>query len=1506
MISSQRGGLGSVGTVMQYHADTMDYTFTQEGLKNELTASEWYGKGAELAGLSGAFEYDALKAALEGKVGKEQVPSGWDKAANEPKHLPGWDYTFSPGRSVSYVALVSGDDRIIAAHVVAVKTALAYAESNGVTMRAYEEDKRIQRTGDNLTVGMAHHIVNRANEPHLHTHALIMNLVHDGIDDKWRALDIQKIEQRRVTQDLDHVYQTSLARNLELLGYSVTQTPADGSKYGIEIEGVPRDLMLNFSQRRYGPDGLEANLAKKGISLEKATYWDKQIANFETRKEKALVRDDLPVMARSDYQEMWRAMSLGWGVEPTQFSLKMVELPSLRLTPAPAADIENAVLKVIDRMHDAKDDVRKLTSALLAVREGQDATRLKVVTNELQQARMELQPKSIEAIARAVRNEPGLQFATSNQVKDVVAKMSADHWLHAHGKDKFSIETPRALQQRTEMDQAADRGYLQFQSNMAMAEAIYALSMGPTRAEFHAARAAAAYEKGDRDTFLLEADRMRDSRPFISQSSLVNAIRAEVPHVTSEATVRSLVRAHAAGTLTTIEGQGLSMESHAQIKDRTELQQLAVNAALDIILERQAKNLDRVAALTEALGKAVKEERAQALLVTAGNHANKAQPAPAVAVSEEINLSPAAVKDSLKLALEGSFSSVEAIASAAHAALRDKDVSLANAVANAISEGAAEKGLAPKEVQRYLQDVLDYQAGKPAQLAGAIERKFEGRQTAAELSNELRLVSGQVAQLKNHWADLLKDEMPGASLKEIQGAIGEAVAAGKLTEYKAKDKQILTLESVGESNTRRLAEKAAYSADRALGDMMQQYDLAATARDRIIERMTKAEQDVKQFTTELANARANRDEKAINAAMGKLKEASQVLTGLSEQGFDRAVRKEVEQVVRERNAASPASTKPEGKDLADKREASLVAYAEKLTANTVNAQRTAGIPVRGQQSLSVTVNADVIEAVRNEALNSGRLHMNAGRLSVETELTTNARLEGNRNAAQEYRSAVSKEKSAEYQASRIEKQAERQTAAIQAKAERFKGMTRAQRERELYPTYSKAVRNTKLVSRAIMNPGWAAKRLAIGTVKSLAVQSLTLGDAALRASAAGVVSLASMAVRGRESVLAQAKGEQMTLGKNLAVTKLSTLGYHQTMTGEVYRMKTNLSNAVLVSGIKLLEGSQLTRTGIGQAMKNELVKGITTKRIDGLEAWSVKGIAAASRALANLGRTETAQSLKDNLSKTIHGLKGLSVEERFGKEFANGALKYREAQENFRLGLLDEKGFRQEHANFAKLVEKGVALNDKTRDQAAKVFDSKMKDIRIEREAFTVAHDLRQKNAQDKSKEATAPDLSRFDKQEKSAYSQFSRADSAYQEKAEALRSALPSADQAVDAIKLQLELKAAILEQREQQALKRLDAVPESAVKQAKERVAELKNGLEQLPKQHEQDRAIASASRISARDFRIMERDAKQEKFAAPKQEIAADKDTRDKSLKLANQNMDSAPSKSKDRSRDVGPSW
>mgnify|MGYP001795467699 CR=1 FL=1 len=148
--------------------------------------SEWHGGGAKNLGLEGVVEAQPFENVLAGDLPDGQ--SVKKETKDGPVHQPGLDLTFSAPKSLSLLALVSGDDRIREVYKESVKKTLDWAEKNLVSTRMMVDGKIQNVGGQKMIAALFEHHTSRAADPNLHIHAVIANMVLDD-DGKARALD---------------------------------------------------------------------------------------------------------------------------------------------------------------------------------------------------------------------------------------------------------------------------------------------------------------------------------------------------------------------------------------------------------------------------------------------------------------------------------------------------------------------------------------------------------------------------------------------------------------------------------------------------------------------------------------------------------------------------------------------------------------------------------------------------------------------------------------------------------------------------------------------------------------------------------------------------------------------------------------------------------------------------------------------------------------------------------------------------------------------------------------------------------------------------------------------------------------------------------------------------------------------------------------------------------------------------------------------------------------------
>ncbi|EJG2256080.1 TPA: MobF family relaxase [Vibrio parahaemolyticus] len=242
-----------------------------------LSPSTWIGSGSKTLGLAGEVDRETFKSLLEGRLPDgQQVGTFRD---GEWKHQPGTDLTFSAPKSVSILAEVAGDKRLLEAHDRAVQAVLQYVESEYIVTRNRNRTKdtvEYEKTGS-LVAATFKHTTSRALDPQLHTHCVVMNLTQRN-DGQWRST-----ENKPIFIDQKHlglVYRQSLAQEVGSLGFRLEHQGKDGTW---EIAGVSKETVRELSKRSEAiGDALEA----RGKTRETATAGEKETATLDTRDRK--------------------------------------------------------------------------------------------------------------------------------------------------------------------------------------------------------------------------------------------------------------------------------------------------------------------------------------------------------------------------------------------------------------------------------------------------------------------------------------------------------------------------------------------------------------------------------------------------------------------------------------------------------------------------------------------------------------------------------------------------------------------------------------------------------------------------------------------------------------------------------------------------------------------------------------------------------------------------------------------------------------------------------------------------------------------------------------------------------------------------------------------------------------------------------------------------------------------------------------------------------------------
>jgi len=233
----------SVSGALSYHTNLESQ---DEQLKGLDRPGEFQGQAAEWLEIHGnPADKEPFKALLEGKnpVDGSQIIQIQKHSGKE--RVPGWDFTFSPDKSVSTAWAAAPND-------IAEAIEKAQRESSQRAMQYVEANFAITRSGKGgiirenvagLIWSRHDHFLSRALDPQLHTHNFIFNagLKENG---KWGALHSRSMYQGVKQTQL--IYHAELAQRLERIGFKLEMHSGDNFR----ISGIPSAVNAANSKRR--------------------------------------------------------------------------------------------------------------------------------------------------------------------------------------------------------------------------------------------------------------------------------------------------------------------------------------------------------------------------------------------------------------------------------------------------------------------------------------------------------------------------------------------------------------------------------------------------------------------------------------------------------------------------------------------------------------------------------------------------------------------------------------------------------------------------------------------------------------------------------------------------------------------------------------------------------------------------------------------------------------------------------------------------------------------------------------------------------------------------------------------------------------------------------------------------------------------------------------------------------------------------------------------------------
>ncbi|MEZ9966986.1 conjugative transfer relaxase/helicase TraI, partial [Vibrio splendidus] len=305
--------------------------------KDQEENTFWHGKLAIEAGLAGKpVEQATLESVLSGSLAGETIKGKRDD------HKSGFDLTFSAPKTVSVLALVSGDNRLIEAHNNAVKFALTELERDVAQFTTInKEGAREFHNTDSMIFAVVRHKTSRENDPQVHSHALAANMTRDQ-EGKLRTLASSLKQKGGVINGTGEriynfqkyygiLYQSQLAKDAQALGYS-TRGVGNGQ---FEISGVPQPILDASSTRKQQID-------QRTLDLGFDSRASKDVANLDTRKRKTYQSSD-------SLNKQWQSTVKEQGYEPAELVTMAQQVKEAQNTP-PLGETQAAISRAIDHL----------------------------------------------------------------------------------------------------------------------------------------------------------------------------------------------------------------------------------------------------------------------------------------------------------------------------------------------------------------------------------------------------------------------------------------------------------------------------------------------------------------------------------------------------------------------------------------------------------------------------------------------------------------------------------------------------------------------------------------------------------------------------------------------------------------------------------------------------------------------------------------------------------------------------------------------------------------------------------------------------------------------------------------------------------------------------------------------------------------------------------------------------------------------------------------------------
>jgi conjugative relaxase-like TrwC/TraI family protein len=402
----------SVGAVMSYYTTATDYYLSSEASADQ--PAQWQGQGAQRLGLDGPVGRVEFQHLLEGKLPDGQQLGTYRNG--ELEHRPCWDLTFSAPKSVSVLALVGQDTRLLDAHDQAVRAALAHLESRVAETRIREGGVVRNEATGNLIVATLRESTSRAGDPQLHSHNVVMNATQ-SVDGQWRSLDGYQFFQAQ--REVGQFYRNELAVRAQALGYAIVP----GKEGTFELAGVPKEVLQEFSTRSAQ---VEQALADKGLTRDTASSAQKDMLTLATRASK---QESSAEQLHGAWQA--RATEHGFDAQAVASAARRESSPSQEIgrnDAAAALAVESAIAKLAEREAVFTERTLRQEAMQAAIGKARCEDIERAITSAV--AKQDLIPRALERDDRQMAGYTTRQGIATEQ-RMLVAELSGRNGAHA-------------------------------------------------------------------------------------------------------------------------------------------------------------------------------------------------------------------------------------------------------------------------------------------------------------------------------------------------------------------------------------------------------------------------------------------------------------------------------------------------------------------------------------------------------------------------------------------------------------------------------------------------------------------------------------------------------------------------------------------------------------------------------------------------------------------------------------------------------------------------------------------------------------------------------------------------------------------------------------------------------------------------------------------------------------------------------------------------------------------